>query len=289
MKEETQMHQSKDSHIIPMTSIASGKGIEVAPDVYYYTDQIVNLIFFGAPASGKWVLIDAGMPGSGEDIIKAAEARYGKGTRPEAIILTHGHFDHVGSIVHLLNEWDNPTVYAHVMEFPFLIGQRAYPKPDPLVEGGGLLAKVSFLYPHEPIDITPVLQPLPADGTVPEMPGWKWLHTPGHSPGHISLFREQDRFLIAGDAFVTVKQSSLYKVLVQKEEVYGPPRYLTTDWEAARASVKILDELQPEHVVSGHGAYMHGEELRKGLHHLATEFDTIARPEYGKYVDGDLE
>lgn len=287
MKEENEMHQSKDSHIIPMTSVASGKAWQVANDVGYYTDQIVNLLFFGAAGSDSWVLIDAGMPGSGQNIVDAAEERFGKGARPKAIILTHGHFDHVGAIVHLLEAWDNPPVYAHIMEFPFLTGQLAYPKPDPMVEGGGLLAKVSFMYPHEPIDITPVLQPLPADGTVPEMPGWKWLHTPGHSPGHISLYRETDKFLIAGDAFVTVRQDSLYKVLLQKEEVNGPPRYLTTNWDAARASVKMLDELRPQYVVTGHGPYMHGEALAEGLHRLATDFDSLAKPEHGKYVDGE--
>ena len=45
----------------------------------------------------------------------------------------------------------------------------------------------------------------PSDGSIPNMPGWQWIHTPGHSPGHISLFREKDRSLIAGDAFVAVK------------------------------------------------------------------------------------
>ena len=54
---------------------------------------------------------------------------------------------------------------------------------------------------------------LPSDGTVPHLPDFKWIHTPGHTPGHISLFREKDQALIVGDAFVTVKQEYLYKVL----------------------------------------------------------------------------
>ena len=40
------------------------------------------------------------------------------------------------------------------------------------------------------------------------MPGWRWVHTPGHTAGHVSLFRDADRTLIAGDAFVTTKQES---------------------------------------------------------------------------------
>jgi glyoxylase-like metal-dependent hydrolase (beta-lactamase superfamily II) len=191
----------------------------------------------------------------------------------------------VGSIVDLLNEWGNVPVYAHSAEFPFLTGKQAYPDPDPTVQGG-MLAKISSIYPHEPIDITQVLQELPADGSVPGMPGWRWVHTPGHSPGHVSLFRDADRFLISGDAFVTVKQDSLYKVLVQKKEVHGPPVYLTTDWDDAQNSVQKLSALEPAYVITGHGTHMEGDELRDGLTTLARDFNKLARPNYGKYVNG---
>jgi len=277
------MRQSKDSHIIPMTSVSSGKTREVVSDVFYYTDQIVNLLFVGTAQS--WVLIDAGMPGSGKNIVRAAEKQFGKGARPQAIILTHGHFDHVGALVYLLEHWKGVLVYAHINELPFLMGRQAYPDPDPAVEGGGLLAKISFVYPHGPVDVSPAVRPLPTNETLPGMPRWRWLHTPGHAPGHISIYREQDGFLIAGDAFVTVRQDSFYKVLLQKEEVNGPPVYLTTDWDAARESVKKLAALHPKYVVAGHGRYMEGAALNEGLSKLAADFDAIAKPEHGKYVE----
>jgi len=277
------MKQSDDNKRIPMTSVASGKGESVRADIFYYTNQIVNLVFVGEPG-GSWVLIDAGMPKSGEEIIRVAEDRFGKGSKPQAIILTHGHFDHVGSIVHLLEKWDVP-VYAHHMELPFLTGEKSYPEPDPTVEGG-MLAKMSFIYPNKPIDISPALKTLPSDQTVPHLPGWKWYHTPGHTPGHVSFFRETDRLLLAGDAFITVRADSFYKVLVNKEEVNGPPRYLTTDWNAAKKSVELLASLNPEVAVTGHGAAMHGEALKSGLKDLVENFDEIALPSHGKYVDG---
>jgi glyoxylase-like metal-dependent hydrolase (beta-lactamase superfamily II) len=276
------MKQSEDNKMIPMTSVDSGKLREVKPDVAYYTNQIVNIIMIGKP-NDRWVLVDAGMPKSGKEIIKVAEERFGTDNPPAAIILTHGHFDHVGSIVDLISKWDVP-VYAHLLEFPFLTGEEAYPEPDTSVEGG-LLAKISFMYPNEPIDIREVLVSLPADGRIPELPEWEWVHVPGHTPGQVGLFRRNDQLLISADAFITVKQDSLYRVLIQKQEVCGPPVYLTTNWDAAYQSVIKLCELNPETVIAGHGTAMQGAELKEGLEELINNWNDVAVPEHGKWVN----
>ncbi len=272
-----------DSSYIPMTSVSSGEGREVRTDVFYYTTQIVNVIMIGDPNQGSWVLIDAGMPKSGKEILAVAKDRFGENNKPAAIVLTHGHFDHVGGLDDLLAEWAVP-VYAHPLEFPFLTGERAYPKPDPSVEGG-LLAKISFIYPTDPIDIKNHLLPLPTDHSVPNMPGWVWIPSAGHSPGHVSFYRGMDRTLVSGDAIITVRQDSLYKVLLQKSEINGPPRYLTTDWAAAWESVKNLSLLHPALLVPGHGTAIENEALEEGLKTLVEEFDRIAIPDHGKYVD----
>lgn len=275
-----------DSSFIPMTSISSGRGVEVYKDLYCYTNQIVNVVMLGNPEAGDWILVDAGMPHTGKEIISVAQERFGN-RAPKAIVLTHGHFDHVGGLPDMIDTWHVP-VYAHPLEFPFLTGKQAYLKPDPSVEGG-LLAKLSFIYPTAPIDIEAHLQPLPSDHSVPFMPDWVWVPSAGHSPGHVSFYRATDHSLISGDAFTTVRQDSLYKVLIQKEEVNGPPRYLTTDWQAAWESVKNLELLQPALVVPGHGQPMRGEELREGLKTLVEAFDRIAIPDHGKYVNGKSE
>lgn len=273
-----------EERYIPVTSVTSGEWQAVLSDLYCLPIQIVNVSFVGeADSDDGWVLVDAGMPKSADDIVLAAEERFGRGSRPKAIILTHGHFDHVGALMDLIDEWDVP-VYAHEREMPYLTGRADYPEPDPTAEGG-LVVKMSPVFPNDGIDLGARVEPLPADGNVPEMPGWRWIHTPGHAPGHVSFFRDDDRTLIAGDAFITVKQESLWKVLTQTQEISGPPRYLTTDWHAAWESVKKLEALKPAVAVTGHGRPMSGDLLSRSLDKLVREFDSIAIPDYGRYVE----
>jgi glyoxylase-like metal-dependent hydrolase (beta-lactamase superfamily II) len=122
------MHGSSSTEsFIPMSSIASGKGVEVTPDIYSYTTQIVNVCFIGNPAKDdRFVLVDAGMPNSASMIIKEAEERFGEGKKPKAIILTHAHFDHIGAIIELVEKWQIP-VYAHTLELPYVTGKKIIP------------------------------------------------------------------------------------------------------------------------------------------------------------------
>ncbi|HHY73658.1 MAG TPA: MBL fold metallo-hydrolase [Bacillus bacterium] len=279
---DQEMSYGSDYKFIPATSIGSGLSIQVLPDLFCHTVQIVNIVFVGNRETGDFVLVDAGMPHSADEIINVAEEHFGVGKRPKAIILTHGHFDHVGAIIELVNHWQVP-VYAHELEMPYLTGQMSYPEPDATVEGG-MVAKMSPLFPNEPINLGNHIEKLPPDGTVPYMEGFRWLLTPGHTPGHVSFFRDFDKALIVGDAFVTVKQESLYKVFTQEQEISGPPRYLTPDWRAAKESVIKLEALKPTVAVTGHGLPMSGELLSTSLEKLVSEFDSIAVPDYGKYI-----
>lgn len=261
-----------------------GKVHVVAHDLAYQRLGIVNVVYFGQPGapSGRWALVDAGVMGTSGQILKAVAQRFGSDSRPAAIILTHGHFDHVGALAELAEHWEVP-VYAHQLELPYLDGTASYPPPDPSV-GGGLMSALAPLYPRGPVDVRQWLEGLPSDGRVPGMGGWRWLHTPGHTPGHVSLWREGDRTLIAGDAFITTDQESAYAVAVQRLEMQGPPMYYTQDWEAAEASVQRLAKLEPELAIPGHGRAVHGVHLRAALRQLAEEFAEIALPRHGRYV-----
>jgi glyoxylase-like metal-dependent hydrolase (beta-lactamase superfamily II) len=263
-----------DEQVIPMEAIAQGlQGLRIA---------FVN-VFAVSNADGSWTLIDAGMPFSEALIRRWAEKQFS--TPPRAIVLTHGHFDHVSAARGLADGWNVP-IFAHQLEFPYLTGKQEYPAPNPGA-GGGLMSLLSPIYPRGPIDLGARLRPLPTtdDGAaaLAELPGWEILHTPGHTPGHVSFFRPQDGTLLVGDAFCTTKPESFFEAaLAQQPELHGPPAYFTSDWNSARQSVQRLAQLSPKVVAPGHGKPLAGSNVPEALRALAANFDAISVPENKK-------
>ena len=101
-----------EDQVAPIEAIAPGlQGLKIA---------FVN-VFGVTHADGSWTLIDAAIPFSASRIKSWAETKFGRA--PNAIVLTHGHFDHVSAAKELAEAWDVP-VYAHPLEFPYLTGQK---------------------------------------------------------------------------------------------------------------------------------------------------------------------
>ena len=259
-----------DQDIVPMEAIAPGlSGLKIT---------FVNVFGLRHP-DASWTLIDAAIPFSADRIESWAEKSFGG--PPNAIVLTHGHFDHVSAAGELAARWNVP-VYAHLLEFPYLRGEKEYPAPD-WKAGGGIMPLMSPILPRGPVNLGAQLRALPAEGselTLAEMPGWTLIHTPGHTPGHVSFFRAADRTLLVGDAFCTTKPESFFAAnFAQPAELHGPPSYFTSDWHAAGESVRKLAALKPNTVVPGHGKPLAGSEVSEALMKLANDFERIAIPE----------
>lgn len=254
---------------VPVDDIAEGlRGLRIG---------FVN-VFAVTHANGSWTLIDAGVPYSAGHIRHWAEQHFAH--PPLAILLTHGHFDHASGARELAEAWDVP-VYAHALEAPYLTGEREYPAPN-AGAGGGLMSILSPIYPRGPIDVSGHLRlfssSAEANGyvmTAAEMPEWQVIHTPGHTPGHVSLFRPTDRTLLVGDAFCTTKPESFFDAAVmQPPELHGPPAYFTSDFAAAARSIRRLAALQPTVLAPGHGKPLAGTEIEQKLTLFAAEFAT---------------
>ncbi len=248
----------------------------IAPDVGWLPVSFVNVYFIGRPG-GNWVLVDAGLPARANQIFAAAEARFGAGSKPEAIVLTHGHFDHAGSAAQLAEKWDVP-IYAHHLELPYLTKQSSYPPPDPTI--GGAIAFLSRFMPSGSYDFRDRIRALESSA-VPGLAGWEWLATPGHAPGHISLFRPADRVLLAGDAFASMNMDSWSDLVSGRQVLSRAGAPFNCDWEATRTSVKALAELHPNVVGCGHGIPISDPDLPARMARFAERFRA---PRRGRYV-----
>lgn len=259
----------------------------VAPNLFGLRITFVNVFAITHP-DGTWTLIDAAIPGSASRIRHWAERQFA--TSPNAIVLTHGHFDHVSAARELADRWNVP-IYAHQLEFPYLTGQQEYPAPN-TGAGGGVMPLLAPIFPRGPINVGDRLRALPGDGdslALVELPGWQLLHTPGHTPGHVSFFRSADKTLLVGDAFCTTKPESFFEAsFAQHPELHGPPAYFTSDWNAARSSVQRLAALDPAIVAPGHGKPLSGPGVSDALRQLAADFDRIAVPDNQKEKVGAL-
>ena len=252
--------------VVPMEEIAEGiRGLRIA---------FVN-VFAVSHANGSWTLIDAGIPLSAAVIRNWAERHFQ--APPLAIVLTHGHFDHVSGAADLANHWDVP-IFAHPLESPYLTGLKEYPPPK-AGAGGGLMSVLSPMYPRGPINLGKRLRQFTSESDLNELPAWQAIHTPGHTPGHVSFFRPSDHTLIVGDAFCTTKPESFFDAAIaQPPELHGPPAYFTLDPAQSAQSIRRLAALEPRTLAPGHGRPLAGLAVEDKLSRFAAAFDSDDTP-----------
>lgn len=178
------------------------------------------------------VLIDTGFPGQFEDIQVEMERVGVSVDRLKVVILTHQDIDHIGSLPDVLeNGVSDIKVYAHELDKPYIEGDLPLLK-DVHVENPPK-GKVS--------DTVIDGQELPYCG------GILILHTPGHTPGHISLYLKQSKTLITGD--------SMYSVNGKLGGIHAPT---TLNIKEAQESLKKYLNLDIKSVVCYHGGLSKG-------------------------------
>ncbi|WP_054768507.1 MBL fold metallo-hydrolase [Lysinibacillus parviboronicapiens] len=178
------------------------------------------------------VLIDTGFPGQIEELC-AAMAQVGVSfDELKVIILTHQDIDHIGNLPELLQAGgSNIKVYAHDLDKPYIQGDLSLLK-DGHIENP----------PKGTVDAS-----LEDGQELPYCGGIRIIHTPGHTPGHISLYLKQSKTLIAGD--------SMYSVDGIIAGIHVPT---VLNINEAQLSLKKYLELDIESVVCYHGGLTKG-------------------------------
>lgn len=254
---------------------------EVLPDLAFYRTLIANVVFIGNKDTKDWVLIDCGIAHYSKRIIEAAEKGLDR-------TIPAGDSPHSRSLrpCRICEEARTPLGSTHIYS-PVgdglcnrqtgLSGWRCYSWRR------ALLAVVPVL-PNRSGRSEQIRSPASGRWNTSFLEDWRIVHTPGHTPGHVSLFRKQDRTLIAGDAFITVQQESSMAVFIQHQHVHGPPAYFTHNWDDAEKSVKALAALNPGVAITGHGLPMEGELLTTQLEELAKNFKELAVPKHKRNI-----
>jgi hydroxyacylglutathione hydrolase len=170
------------------------------------------------------VLVDAGTPSARRRIVRELSGR-----EVGAHLVTHAHPDHFGSSHAVCEQFDLP-LWTGERDAEAIETGRPVPSPTRV---GALLSRAPMPPAH------PVARRLTEGDTVGA--GFTVLDVPGHSPGHIALWREADRTLIAGDVFFNLPRLG------------PPPRFLTVDPDANRTAMRRLADLRPALVLFGHG------------------------------------
>ncbi|MBB5956423.1 glyoxylase-like metal-dependent hydrolase (beta-lactamase superfamily II) [Saccharothrix tamanrassetensis] len=169
------------------------------------------------------VLVDAGTPAARKRLARGLDGR-----RLSAHVVTHAHPDHYGSSHAVCERYDVP-LWAGQKDADAIETSTPVPAPGRIPK---LMSRMKMPDAH------PVARGL-REGD--EVAGFTVLEVPGHSPGHIALWRDHDGVLICGDVFFNLLWPS------------GPPDFLTWDREQNRASMRRLAELRPKLVLFGHG------------------------------------
>ncbi|MFC6548633.1 MBL fold metallo-hydrolase [Cohnella cellulosilytica] len=202
------------------------------------------------------VLIDTGMPGMAGEI-DGLSKEAGIPEPLEAILLTHQDIDHVGGLPGFLAALPDGAepfeVYAHEGDRDAIDGKAPMIKFSPeraaamlgaLPDAVRVPFENAFLRPTRP-NVTRLL----ADGeTLPYGGGLTVIHTPGHTPGHVSFYHRPSKTLIAADAMV-----------VENGELQGPRPANTPDLELAMRSLSRLGSFDVEAVICFHGGLWRGD------------------------------
>ncbi len=209
--------------------------IEVLPGIFQLTPlRYVNLLLI---ARERLTLVDTGVPGSAGAVLEFIKSLGRKPSEIDLIIITHNHFDHIGGLPELRK---HTPVKIAIHRDDLDPTRVTYPgKLTPHLIRSPVLKPFNryFYVKQNEVDV-----PLKGGEVFDLLGGLEVVHTPGHTPGSISLYSPKERLLIAGDAMAK-----------HHGRIDPPVKRACYDFPQAMASVKKLAFFDFDIVCFGHG------------------------------------
>ncbi|MHA6532594.1 MBL fold metallo-hydrolase [Paenibacillus sp. BAC0078] len=233
--------------------------LEISIQVMGGTDTFYPTLLWDEESA---VLVDTGVPGLAQRFKEALAEASVPWEQLKTILITHQDLDHIGSLPSLLDlAVPELNVLAHEIERPYIEGDKMLLKhtPEALAAAEANLPRAvpeewrrAFLnvLAHPPKGR--VDQTLTGGEQLPFAGGITVIHTPGHSPGHLSLYHQASRTLIAADALT-----------VQGGELCGPDAAATPDMATALNSLKKFADFEIRQVICYHGGLFTGNVNRR--------------------------
>jgi glyoxylase-like metal-dependent hydrolase (beta-lactamase superfamily II) len=211
--------------------------MEIIPGLHHIPGVVANPYLIVGPDG--LTLIDTGLPGSHRRILHYISGLGHRAQDLKRILITHADFDHVGGLAPLKRA-SGAKVYAHAIEAEAIAAGHASRELKPRNALMSLFFRVtSRLVRAAPLRVDGVLE----NGQVlPELGGLRVLATPGHTPGHISLYSESAGVLFSGDSIVS-----------SKDGLRGSRGANTWDQAEADNSLKRQAALPVRIICPGHG------------------------------------
>jgi glyoxylase-like metal-dependent hydrolase (beta-lactamase superfamily II) len=194
------------------------------------------------------ILVDCGYPGF-LPLLEKAVSSYGISFSDiTGVLITHHDYDHCGAASEIKEKYPDIVTMSSEFDAPYIDGRKKSLRLMQATELSGTLSgeKLSkakeFMEKLEAAKPAPIDQTLRSGAIMPWCGGTEIIHTPGHMPGHISLFVREQKTVITGDALVTICGKLQPATL----------RY-ATDPESAKKSARKLLDLDATTFICYHG------------------------------------
>lgn len=218
----------------------------------------------------KLVLFDAGYPNQLIDLAEEIKRIGFSISDIKAVVVSHHDHDHIGSLKELKDAYSSIEVICGELESKYISGAEVSLRLAQAMEYNKKLTGNEKAFGEQFANYLQTISPCEIDRVVRDneyiCKGVQAISTPGHTPGHISLFLEEESTLLAGDA-LAIENGKL---------VLANPQF-TLDMQEAVNTIKKIMEMNIHRIICYHGNEFYGD-IKEGLRNIISTYEHPEQP-----------